>query len=212
MAHVPQIRIPASYLRGGTSKGVFFRLQDLPERAQVPGAARDALLLRVIGSPDCLWQADRRHGARHLEHQQRSVILSSEQPARSRCPITCSARVSTTRPLVDWSGNCGILSAAVGAFCDQQRGSSTPAACRRRRRTCASGRQHRQDDHAARADTAGAVQETGDFESTAYISGRRSAARVIDPADEGGAGGCDVSDRQPRRRTRGPGVARSRRR
>ena len=52
MAHVPQIRIPAAYLRGGTSKGVFFRLQDLPDAAQAPGAARDALLLRVIGSPD----------------------------------------------------------------------------------------------------------------------------------------------------------------
>ena len=52
MAHIPQIRIPATYMRGGTSKGVFFRLQDLPEAAQTPGAARDALLLRVIGSPD----------------------------------------------------------------------------------------------------------------------------------------------------------------
>ena len=52
MAHVPQIKIPATYMRGGTSKGVFFRLQDLPERCQVPGPARDALLLRVIGSPD----------------------------------------------------------------------------------------------------------------------------------------------------------------
>ncbi|WP_048813806.1 PrpF domain-containing protein, partial [Burkholderia mallei] len=52
MAHVPQIKIPATYLRGGTSKGVFFRLQDLPEAARTPGAARDALLSRVIGSPD----------------------------------------------------------------------------------------------------------------------------------------------------------------
>ena len=51
MAHVPQIKIPATYFRGGTSKGVFFRLQDLPASAQVPGAARDKLLLRVIGSP-----------------------------------------------------------------------------------------------------------------------------------------------------------------
>ena len=52
MARAPQIRIPATYLRGGTSKGVFFRLQDLPEAARVPGKARDALLRRVIGSPD----------------------------------------------------------------------------------------------------------------------------------------------------------------
>ena len=52
MAHPAQIKIPATYMRGGTSKGVFFDLQDLPKAAQVPGAARDALLLRVIGSPD----------------------------------------------------------------------------------------------------------------------------------------------------------------
>ena len=69
MSHVPQIKIPATYIRGGTSKGVFFRLQDLPEAAQVPGPARDALLLRVIGSPDPLWQADRRHGRGDLQHQ-----------------------------------------------------------------------------------------------------------------------------------------------
>ena len=52
MTHVPQIKVPATYMRGGTSKGVFFRVQDLPVAAQVPGAARDALLMRVIGSPD----------------------------------------------------------------------------------------------------------------------------------------------------------------
>ncbi|MGE4340277.1 MAG: PrpF domain-containing protein, partial [Pigmentiphaga sp.] len=48
----PQVKIPAVYMRGGTSKGVFFRLQDLPPAARQPGAARDALLMRVIGSPD----------------------------------------------------------------------------------------------------------------------------------------------------------------
>jgi len=50
MSHVAQIKIPATYIRGGTSKGVFFKLTDLPERCQVPGEARDKLLLRVIGS------------------------------------------------------------------------------------------------------------------------------------------------------------------
>ena len=52
MAFLPQLRIPATYMRGGTSKGVFFRLEDLPDAARVPGPARDALLMRVIGSPD----------------------------------------------------------------------------------------------------------------------------------------------------------------
>jgi len=52
MAHAAQIKIPATYMRGGTSTGVFFSLNDLPEAARVPGPARDALLLRVIGSPD----------------------------------------------------------------------------------------------------------------------------------------------------------------
>ncbi|SUC58087.1 3-methylitaconate isomerase [Pseudomonas aeruginosa] len=80
MAHPPQIRIPATYLRGGTSKGVFFRLEDLPESCRVPGEARDRLFMRVIGSPRPLCRAHRRDGRRHLQHQQVRDPLE-EQPA-----------------------------------------------------------------------------------------------------------------------------------
>ena len=114
MTHAPQIRIPATYMRGGTSKGVFFRLQDLPERAQVPGPARDALLLRVIGSPDPY--------AKHIDGMggatsstSKTVILSkSTRPDHDVDYLF--GQVSIDKPFVDWSGNCGNLSAAVGSF------------------------------------------------------------------------------------------------
>ena len=114
MAHVPQIRIPATYLRGGTSKGVFFRLQDLPERAQVPGAARDALLLRVIGSPDPYGkQIDGMGGA--TSSTSKIVILSPS--SRAGCDVDyLFGQVAIDRALIDWSGNCGNLTAAVGPF------------------------------------------------------------------------------------------------
>ena len=109
-----QNRIPATYMRGGTSKGVFFRLQDLPEAAQMPGAARDALLLRVIGSPDPYGkQIDGMGGA--TSSTSKTVILSaSERPGHDVDYLF--GQVAIDRPFVDWSGNCGNLSAAVGAF------------------------------------------------------------------------------------------------
>ena len=114
MAHAPQIKIPATYIRGGTSKGVFFRLQDLPEQAQTPGPARDALLLRVIGSPDPYGkQIDGMGGA--TSSTSKVVILSaSERPDHDVDYLF--GQVSIDKPFVDWSGNCGNLSAAVGAF------------------------------------------------------------------------------------------------
>ncbi|MBZ2187936.1 2-methylaconitate cis-trans isomerase PrpF [Alcanivorax sp. JB21] len=117
MAHVayaPQIRIPATYMRGGTSKGVFFSLTDLPEAAQVPGAARDALLLRVIGSPDPYGkQIDGMGGA--TSSTSKTVILSrSTRPEHDVDYLF--GQVSIDKAFVDWSGNCGNLSAAVGAF------------------------------------------------------------------------------------------------
>ncbi|PWK37264.1 2-methylaconitate cis-trans isomerase PrpF [Cupriavidus plantarum] len=114
MAHAPQIKIPATYLRGGTSKGVFFRLQDLPERAQVPGAARDKLLLRVIGSPDpYAKQIDGMGGA--TSSTSKTVIISkSTRPDHDVDYLF--GQVSIDSPFVDWSGNCGNLSAAVGPF------------------------------------------------------------------------------------------------
>jgi 2-methylaconitate isomerase len=114
MAHPAQIRIPATYMRGGTSKGVFFRLEDLPARAQVPGPARDNLLLRVIGSPDPYGkQIDGMGGA--TSSTSKTVILArSEQPGHDVDYLF--GQVSIDKAFVDWSGNCGNLSAAVGAF------------------------------------------------------------------------------------------------
>ena len=114
MAHAPQIRIPATYLRGGTSKGVFFRLQDLPTAAQSPGAARDRLLLRVIGSPDPYGkQIDGMGGA--TSSTSKTVILAkSSRPDHDIDYLF--GQVSIDSAFVDWSGNCGNLSAAVGPF------------------------------------------------------------------------------------------------
>jgi probable AcnD-accessory protein PrpF len=114
MAHQPQIKIPATYMRGGTSKGVFFRLRDLPEAAQQPGAARDALLLRVIGSPDPYGkQIDGMGGA--TSSTSKTVILArSVRPDHDVDYLF--GQVAIDKAFVDWSGNCGNLSAAVGAF------------------------------------------------------------------------------------------------
>ncbi|MGF6221029.1 2-methylaconitate cis-trans isomerase PrpF [Pseudomonas frederiksbergensis] len=114
MAHAPQIKIPATYMRGGTSKGVFFSLKDLPEAAQIPGPARDALLLRVIGSPDPYdKQIDGMGGA--TSSTSKTVILSKSLKADHDVDYLFG-QVSIDKPFVDWSGNCGNLSAAVGSF------------------------------------------------------------------------------------------------
>ncbi|PNG43125.1 3-methylitaconate isomerase [Pseudomonas asplenii] len=114
MAHAPQIKIPATYMRGGTSKGVFFSLKDLPEAAQIPGPVRDALLLRVIGSPDPYdKQIDGMGGA--TSSTSKTVILSKSIKADHDVDYLFG-QVSIDKPFVDWSGNCGNLSAAVGSF------------------------------------------------------------------------------------------------
>src|ERR1700750_92149 len=109
-----QIRNPATYMRGGTSKGVFFRLQDLPEAARVPGAARDKLLMRVIGSPDPYGkQIDGMGGA--TSSASKTVIVSrSTRPEHDVDYLF--GQVAIDQAFVDWSGNCGNLSAAVGPF------------------------------------------------------------------------------------------------
>ncbi|MCD8557966.1 MULTISPECIES: 2-methylaconitate cis-trans isomerase PrpF [Shewanella] len=110
----PQIKVAATYMRGGTSKGVFFRLHDLPEAAQVPGPDRDALLLRVIGSPDPYGkQIDGMGGA--TSSTSKTVILSKSSQADHDVDYLFG-QVSIDKPFVDWSGNCGNLTAAVGAF------------------------------------------------------------------------------------------------
>ena len=114
VTHAAQVKIAATYMRGGTSKGVFFNLVDLPKSAQTAGAARDALLLRVIGSPDPYGkQTDGMGGA--TSSTSKTVILSkSEKPDHDVDYLF--GQVSIDRPFVDWSGNCGNLTAAVGSF------------------------------------------------------------------------------------------------
>ena len=114
MSHVPQIKIPATYMRGGTSKGVFFRLEDLPLSAQQPGPARDKLLMRVIGSPDPYGkQIDGMGGA--TSSTSKTVIVSrSTRPDHDVDYLF--GQVAIDQAFVDWSGNCGNLSAAVGPF------------------------------------------------------------------------------------------------
>jgi len=109
-----QIKVPATYMRGGTSKGVFFKLDDLPEAAQVAGEARDKLLMRVIGSPDpYAKQIDGMGGA--TSSTSKTVIVSKSSKPNHDVDYLFG-QVSIDSPFVDWSGNCGNLSAAIGPF------------------------------------------------------------------------------------------------
>jgi len=114
MTFAPQIKVPATYIRGGTSKGVFFKLQDLPVAAQVPGAVRDALLMRVIGSPDPYGKQTDGMGAATSSTSKTVILSKSTQPDHDIDYLF--GQVSIDKPFVDWSGNCGNLTAAVGPF------------------------------------------------------------------------------------------------
>lgn len=110
----PQIRIPATYMRGGTSKGVFFRLEDLPPEAQVPGNARDALLMRVIGSPDPYGKHTDGMGGATSSTSKTVIISKSSRPDHDVDYLY--GQVAIENAFVDWTGNCGNLSTAVGPF------------------------------------------------------------------------------------------------
>lgn len=191
MPHPPQLRIPATYLRGGTSKGVFFKLQDLPAEAQIAGPARDALLLRVIGSPDpYAKQIDGMGGA--TSSTSKTVIISrSERPGFD--VDYQFGQVSIDSAFVDWSGNCGNLSAAVGPFAIAN-GLIDPA------RIPADGVATVRiwQVNIAKAIiahvpiTAGQVQETGDFELDGVtFPAAEVQLEFLDPAaDEGDGGGA----------------------
>jgi 2-methylaconitate isomerase len=113
-SHPPQIRIPATYMRGGTSKGVFFRLEDLPAPAQVPGPARDALLLRVIGSPDPYGKHTDGMGGATSSTSKTVILAKSSHPDHDVDYLFGQVAIDTA--YIDWSGNCGNLTAAVGSF------------------------------------------------------------------------------------------------
>ncbi|MDY0976315.1 2-methylaconitate cis-trans isomerase PrpF [Massilia sp. CFBP9012] len=114
MSHTPQIRIPATYMRGGTSKGVFFKREDLPAAARDAGAARDALLLRVIGSPDPYGKQIDGMGGATSSTSKAVIVERSSRPDHDVDYLF--GQVAIDKPFVDWSGNCGNLSAAVGPF------------------------------------------------------------------------------------------------
>jgi probable AcnD-accessory protein PrpF len=191
MTHVAQIKIPATYLRGGTSKGVFFRLQDLPEPARVPGATRDALLLRVIGSPDPYGkQIDGMGGA--TSSTSKTVIVAKSSRADHDVDYLFG-QVSIDRAFVDWSGNCGNLSAAVGPFAI---GGGLVDASRVPENGVAVVRIWQANIGrtivAHVPITNGAVQETGDFELDGVtFPAAEVQLEFMDPAaDEDGAGGA----------------------
>ena len=114
MSFAPQIKVPATYLRGGTSKGVFFKLDDLPLAAQVAGKARDQLLLRVIGSPDPYAKQIDGMGGASSSTSKTVILCRSSQPDHDVDYLF--GQVAIDRAFVDWSGNCGNLTAAVGSF------------------------------------------------------------------------------------------------
>lgn len=191
MAHAPQIKIPATYMRGGTSKGVFFRLKDLPEAAQVPGAARDALLLRVIGSPDPYGKQIDGMGGATSSTSKTVIIAKSSRPDHDVDYLF--GQVSIDKPFVDWSGNCGNLSAAVGPFAisgglvDPERVPDNGVAVVRIWQANIG-----KTIIAHVPITKGSVQETGDFELDGVtFPAAEVRLEFLDPAaEEEGAGGA----------------------
>jgi len=190
MPHAPQIKIPATYMRGGTSKGVFFSLQDLPASAQVPGPARDALLLRVIGSPDPYGKQIDGMGGATSSTSKSVIVAKSSRPDHDVDYLF--GQVSIDKAFVDWSGNCGNLSAAVGAFAIS---SGLVDASRLPQDGIATIRVWQANigktiiAHVSM--TGGAVQETGDFELDGVtFPAAEVQLEFLDPAaDEDGAGG-----------------------
>lgn len=189
MAHLPQVKIPATYIRGGTSKGVFFRLQDLPKACQVPGEARDRLFMRVIGSPDpYAAHIDGMGGA--TSSTSKCVILSkSSQPGHDVDYLY--GQVSIDKAFVDWSGNCGNLSTAAGAFAihaglvDPSR---IPANGTCVVRIWQANIQKTIIAHVPVTD--GQVQETGDFELDGVtFPAAEIVLEFLDPSDDGEEGG-----------------------
>ncbi len=189
MTFAPQIRIPATYMRGGTSKGVFFRLDDLPERCRVAGEARDRLFLRVIGSPDPY--------AKHIDGMggassstSKCVILSKSARADHDVDYLYG-QVAIDSAFVDWSGNCGNLSTAAGAFAIHA-GLIDPARVPRDG-VCAVRIWQANIGKTIIAHvpvTNGAVQETGGFELDGVtFPAAEIVLEFLDPADEGEGGG-----------------------
>jgi len=190
MAHAPQIKVPATYMRGGTSKGVFFKLEDLPEVARVPGPARDRLLLRVIGSPDPYGKQTDGMGAATSSTSKTVILSRSTKPDHDVDYLF--GQVSIDKPFVDWSGNCGNLSAAVGPFAIRN-GLVDPARVPRNGicivRIWQANIGKTIIPHVQMTD--GEVQETGDFELDGVtFPAAEVRLEFMDPAEDGDDGGA----------------------
>ena len=190
MSFAPQIKIPATYMRGGTSKGVFFKLDDLPEAAQQAGRVRDQLLLRVIGSPDpYAKQIDGMVGA--TSSTSKTVILAkSQQPEHDVDYLF--GQVSIDQPFVDWSGNCGNLTAAVGSFAISNGLVDAARIPENGICTVRIWQVNIQKTIIAHVPiTQGQVQETGDFELDGVtFPAAEVQIEFLDPADDGEDGGA----------------------
>jgi 2-methylaconitate isomerase len=189
MTHQPQIKIPATYMRGGTSKGVFFRLQDLPEAAQVPGAARDQLLMRVVGSPDPYGKQIDGMGGATSSTSKTVIVAPSTRPGHDVDYLF--GQVSIDKPFVDWSGNCGNLSAAIGPYAIAN-GFIDPARIPQNGTvTVTIWQANISKTIVAHVPvTNGEVQETGDFELDGVtFPAAEVQLEFMDPAAEEGEGG-----------------------
>ena len=190
MSHKPQLRIPATYMRGGTSKGVFFRLDDLPEAARTPGQARDALLLRVIGSPDPYRQhIDGMGGATSSTSK---VVIISKSSVPGHDVDYLYGQVPIEGDFIDWSGNCGNLSSAVGPFAIANALLDPARVPHNGQCTVRIWQANISKTIVAHVPmTDGEVQETGDFELDGVtFPAAEIALEFLDPADEGEDGGA----------------------
>jgi probable AcnD-accessory protein PrpF len=189
MAFAPQVKIPATYIRGGTSKGVFFRLQDLPTSCQVPGQDRDQLFMRVIGSPDPY--------AAHIDGMGGATSSTSKCVILSKSSVPdhdvdyLYGQVSIDKAFVDWSGNCGNLSTAAGSFAihaglvDPSRIPENGTAVVRIWQA-----NIKKTIIAHVPITHGQVQETGDFELDGVtFPAAEIVLEFMDPSDDGDEGG-----------------------
>lgn len=190
MASAPQIKIAATYMRGGTSKGVFFRLEDLPEAAQQPGAARDRLLLRIVGSPDPYGKQIDGMGAATSSTSKTVILSKSTRPGHDVDYLF--GQVAIDKAFVDWSGNCGNLSAAVGPFAIAN--GLLPAQRVPENGLCTVRIWQANIGKTIVAHvpvTDGQVQETGDFELDGVtFPAAEVQLEFMDPADEGEEGGA----------------------
>lgn len=189
MSSVPQIKIPATYMRGGTSKGVFFRLEDLPAAAQVPGKARDKIFQRVIGSPDPYGaHIDGMGGA--TSSTSKCVILSkSTQPNHDVDYLY--GQISIDKNFVDWSGNCGNLSTGAGAFAIHAGYVDAARIPQNGMCTVRIWQANISKTIIAHVPISnGQVQETGDFELDGVtFPAAEIVLEFLDPSDEGEDGG-----------------------